>query len=624
MKLSKTISAILAMCMVFLLIPAFAVADEKGQPLGDINLDGVLNTADAALILKYSASIFFPTEEQLKYADANLDTLVNTADASFILQVAAGMREPNYANDSYSISFSSGSLSESVAVVPAPMDAKPGSTVTITFIAAAQGHEFRGWLADFDSCLYKIGESFVMPERNITLTALWDNEQAPSASAQPTAAPTQAPTNSYVTFSFYDYFNEMSVVAMTKELTDGTYTFDINNVELPEGYKLKNNNFSATVIMQNGVATPAVVNVEVYHYAVSDGNREFYVIDSEAGFAKVRQKLNGNYMLNTDIDLHGEMFVPIGWNDTSIDCVISDFTGIFDGNNHLIDNLYMDYNTMPTDGESSTRDGYGFYRDVALFACNEGTIRNLNVQITYPNDEGIFGVFGDCNVGTFAGWNGGKLINCHAIGNVGSLYCGDNLQYGTGGGVCGNNNGLVQYCSFEGGVEGFSYIGGICGKNFGTVEECFFAGGINGALDAEYVWQYSIFGIGGICGASSINGASGGITRNCYAYLTYYVNGDSFVGGIVGWAKGGSVSSCYCVNANLLQWTSSNGGAIVGGFATSGGPTISNCYELSTNTANDELPYGFSTSVWDMNANLYSMLPDLINNRRPDRWADED
>ena len=628
----RILSAFLAFCMIALLIPAFVSADENGRPLGDMNMDSRLNTADATLILKYSASMFFPTEEQLAVSDANLDTLVNTADATFVLQVAAGMRTPNYVKDEYSISFSSGSISESVAVLPAQMSAKAGDTIYITFLSAASGHEFRGWVADFDNCLYKIGDSFVMPDKDVLLTALWDNEQASSPSgepttqptSEPTAPPTQPPQNPHVTIAYYDYFNETGVVNVNIDLTDGVYTFDASNLELPEGYKLKNSNFAATVTMQNGVANPATVKVDVYHYAYAD-NREFKVIDTPAGFSKVRDTLSGCYMLNTDIDLDGQTFVPIGWNDTSVDAIISDFTGIFDGNNHTIYNIYMDYCTDPNDYLGGSR-GYGFYRDVALFACNEGIIRNLNAQTGMPNDEGTFGLWGDCNVGMIAGWNGNKIINCHCLGNVGSIYCGDGLQYGTGGGIVGNNNGMVQYCGFEGGVEGFSYIGGIAGKNFGTIEECYFAGGINGALyeDPEYVWSYSIFGVGGICGASSVNGTTGGIIRNCYAYFTYYCIGNSYVGGLVGWAKGGKVEACYVVHASeMVSWIESNGGTFVGGFATSGGPTVANCYELSTG-GTAELPYGFSQSIWDLNAPLYPELPDLIRNRRPSYWADEE
>ena len=634
MTFKKILAVILTICMITALFPTVIGADENGQPLGDINTDGKLNTADATLILKFSASMFFPTEEQLKYADSNLDGYINTADATLILQICAGMKEPNYAHDKFMISFSSGSISESAAATPVSMEAKPGDNIVITFVAVAAGHDFRGWVADFDGCLYSMGDSFIMPEKDVVLTALWDNEQAPSPSgnptgeptAEPTATPTQPPAgNPHVTFAFYDYFNETSVVNTNVELTDGTYTYDAHNIELPEGYKLKNNTFQTTVTVQNGVVTPPVVNVEVYHAAQIEG-RDFYVIDNIKGFEKVREKLSGNYLLNCDIDLGGQMFVPIGWNDTSVDCLISDFTGIFDGNNHTISNIYMDYCTDPNNYLGGTRDGYGFYRDVALFACNEGIIRNLNAQTGMPTDEGDFGLWGDCNVGMIAGWNGKEIVNCHCLGNVGSIYCGDNLQYGSGGGICGNNNGTIKYCGFEGGVEGFSYIGGIAGKNFGIVEECYFAGGINGALidDPNYVWSYSIFGIGGICGAVSKNGASGGIVRNCYAYLTYYVIGNTFVGGLVGIGYSGSVETSYVVHSDRVAWVESNGGALVGGFANSGGPQITNCYDLEAETGLGELPYGFSSSIWDMNGACYGLLPDLINNRRPSFWMDEE
>ena len=60
--------------------------------IGDANGDEVINTADAVVVLKYSAGmVTFENDDMAKCADTNYDGVVNTADAVVILRYAAGM-----------------------------------------------------------------------------------------------------------------------------------------------------------------------------------------------------------------------------------------------------------------------------------------------------------------------------------------------------------------------------------------------------------------------------------------------------------------------------------------------------------------------------------------------------
>lgn len=58
---------------------------------GDLNDDGTVNTADAVIILKYSAEMIDLDAVQLMCGDCNHDGNVNTADAVVILKYAAGI-----------------------------------------------------------------------------------------------------------------------------------------------------------------------------------------------------------------------------------------------------------------------------------------------------------------------------------------------------------------------------------------------------------------------------------------------------------------------------------------------------------------------------------------------------
>lgn len=62
-----------------------------GRFTGDVNDDGLINTADAVTVLKYAAGMIALTNEQLRTGDTSHDGIVNTADAVLMLKYAAGM-----------------------------------------------------------------------------------------------------------------------------------------------------------------------------------------------------------------------------------------------------------------------------------------------------------------------------------------------------------------------------------------------------------------------------------------------------------------------------------------------------------------------------------------------------
>lgn len=57
--------------------------------LGDVNLNGVVDTEDAAQVLKYNVELEELSEEQLDAADVNKDAAADSSDAGLILQYAA-------------------------------------------------------------------------------------------------------------------------------------------------------------------------------------------------------------------------------------------------------------------------------------------------------------------------------------------------------------------------------------------------------------------------------------------------------------------------------------------------------------------------------------------------------
>ena len=62
---------------------------EEVRFLGDVDLNGIVNAADSALILQYSVGLKELTKEQVLIGDVNLDNETNTTDAAKILQMVA-------------------------------------------------------------------------------------------------------------------------------------------------------------------------------------------------------------------------------------------------------------------------------------------------------------------------------------------------------------------------------------------------------------------------------------------------------------------------------------------------------------------------------------------------------
>ena len=83
----KKISAVLFAVLLTALLAVGASA--KTAKLGDINSDGDITAADARLILRFSATIDIPTQEQAVLSDVNGDNNVTAADARIVLRVAA-------------------------------------------------------------------------------------------------------------------------------------------------------------------------------------------------------------------------------------------------------------------------------------------------------------------------------------------------------------------------------------------------------------------------------------------------------------------------------------------------------------------------------------------------------
>ncbi len=69
----------------------FAIVQEVNAELGDVNADGVINSADALRVLQHSVSLIQLQGDEAKRADVNADKIINSNDALNILRYSVGL-----------------------------------------------------------------------------------------------------------------------------------------------------------------------------------------------------------------------------------------------------------------------------------------------------------------------------------------------------------------------------------------------------------------------------------------------------------------------------------------------------------------------------------------------------
>jgi len=181
-----------------------------------------------------------------------------------------------------------------------------------------------------------------------------------------------------------------------------------------------------------------------------------------------------HFKLVADIDLSaytGTEFNVIGadWNHR--------FTGIFDGNGHIISNFTYTADNGRYVGlfgyvhghgteiknlgltDARVTGGAGSTTGALVGHLNAGAISNCYVRAgTVSGDSEVGGLIGDNFNGT--------VRNCYATGAVAAI--GDEV-----GGLAGSNSGRIFNCYATGTITGNRYVGGLAGSNCDIVVECY-------------------------------------------------------------------------------------------------------------------------------------------------------
>ena len=241
-----------------------------------------------------------------------------------------------------------------------------------------------------------------------------------------------------------------------------------------------------------------------------------YMVYNANGLMNIAELVNGgktdiNITLDTDIDLTGKNWTPIGTSFSN------KYTGTFDGGGHTIKGLTV-----------TTNDQF-----VGLFGSigNAGPVKNVmmeGVQITKNHSSGF--------AGGVAGYSDGTIENCSVSGSVsGTVYV---------GGVVGAQwEGSITGCSSSATVKGMVHVGGVVGQTNGgaTLTACYATGNVTLEIDPRK----------NIAGGSLVGFNGGNGVRACYATGNVTSTGSStgyvHIGGFLG-DNYTTVTACYWKN----------------------------------------------------------------------------
>jgi hypothetical protein len=214
------------------------------------------------------------------------------------------------------------------------------------------------------------------------------------------------------------------------------------------------------------------------------------------------------FKLMADIDLSaytGTTFNIIG-RGTPFDPVSTPFSGVFNGNGHIISNF-----TYTSTGVNA----------IALFGNVSGaSAKVVNLTLLTPDVRAGAGDYVGALVGVF---DSGVITGCRVErGNVsGRLFV---------GGLAGSDEGIVSECCSSGSVWGDWYVGGLVGEvGDGKVTECYSTADVSGNRH-----------VGGLVGRTADEASD---VTNCYAMGT--VQGGMYVGGLVGLVERGAAYKCF-------------------------------------------------------------------------------
>lgn len=327
------------------------------------------------------------------------------------------------------------------------------------------------------------------------------------------------------------------------------------------------------------------------HVAVSGGTvfTPYMLVNSLTDLQNINNNLSGNYALSKNIDASptsgwnaGAGFVPIGTS-------ASNFTGQFEGQNHIIDSLTIFLPTSSSVGLFGYVNSSGAIQNVGLTQIaitgltDVGGLIGFNAAGTVNNAYSTGSVTSDASsthIGGLIGFSGGDINDSYstatvlagatsnyigglvgqAMGNIyhsyhdiGSVTAGATSHYV--GGLAGYSQGSVSHSYNTGpvsiGATGSTNVGGLLGYSVGTVSDSYSTGSVTAGAAVSNVGGLIGYGFGKVNSSYSTGAIITGAT------------GSSNIGGLVGFA-GDDITNSYSHSSISAGAANSNVGGLVG------------------------------------------------------------
>ena len=195
----------------------------------------------------------------------------------------------------------------------------------------------------------------------------------------------------------------------------------------------------------NNNGTYEIANAGQLYWFAAEVNNNFYSIEANAVLIK-DIVVNENVLTES-----GELASDTsGFRTWTPIAQSSEYRGTFDGQGHVIRELYFNDTNATTIGLFSYLD-------------KNGKIQNIGLENSYFK--------GKDTVGSICADNSGTIENCYNTGSVA-------VEYGHVGGIVSHNNGLIVNCYNTGNITAdiAGYSGGIVADNYvdGTIKNCYY------------------------------------------------------------------------------------------------------------------------------------------------------
>ena len=338
----------------------------------------------------------------------------------------------------------------------------------------------------------------------------------------------------------------------TVAISGGTFSYcddpndGFNKNHLAPGYNIKKNADGKYVVYALPTELSGSGTAEDPYLIGSYDELVFFRNDVNNG-----NRYNGKFVkLTADIDLNDEEWTPIG--DYKNDA--SSFLGTFDGDGHIISNLWI---------SGYTKEGAGFFSNVGLQSENiSGTVKNVTFNnVTIISSQSYVGVIAKAPSGAY-------IYNVKITGKVN--------------------------------IQGYGYVGGIAGHGYPKMDNCSVEA--EGKIIANYRGAGAILGFSGDYGAKITNSSVSGVGEGLEIHGNY-----GGAAAIIGSPYGAALEN---VSASNLSITSNSDYCV--GYLAGGGTVTNGTVSNVTATASGE-PITAADVVAYVNDEIYFSLQEALD-----------